>query len=291
MPALYLLRSTWNDDKYYCFTKKEVDKLKQDLKFEDQDFSLIESKSDLQKCLKSEMNLLNSEDEIFLQSAAGLRSMDNEYKHPSCRDNFNIVSKFITDKITNTDVVFLPEGHNFTETVDNGILNKICQLPENLNAFKNKVYQCMSNNNNSCYVVLKVGQLYTGGDSHYYSMYVTIENAKITNIDIVDTGPPRIINTSYIFSVLSDIILGLPIRANTRANYLFSEEGLSTSLQKCEAELNILGYCGAWSLYFLQQHILENKSFSTIYQELKSLDVEELTSLIIHWWDEIYIEA
>ena len=240
------------------------------------------------------------------------RSRSEKYIHPSCDNNLSTILN---------DIVIFNNKMNETLEQDrkvilNNFVDDIYIYEDNIiniqdygniytkrisKKFKQKLKEL--NTDENIMLIIKIITI-NNESSHIQTAFVNIFNGQIQDIHVLDTAPnPN--QKLFIATLLATLLATLKFAVSEDLEYYFYFErnNFIKSLQKDEritdsdTELNLKGYCGAWTLFFIYNFIrfnaitinddyLDENIFDGIYIYLNTKS-NMLTAMIIYWWDNV----
>lgn len=293
-PVYYTFFKNSNEEPIlYCFLEEEEKIRLQSLNYQ---FYSVTTPQEYNACLQMNRDSLVE------------RSRSEQYIHPSCDNNLST--------ILNDIVIFnnrmnerLEEGDR--KVILNGFVDDIYIYEDRVintqlygpiygkrisDNFKEKLQQM--NTDEDIMLIIKIITV-NNDSSHIQTAFVNIFDNEIQDIRVLDTAPNPNQNL-----FISTLVAAFKIAVSENfQSYFYFERNISTieSLQKDERitvsdnELNLKGYCGAWTLFFIYNFIrfnvidgdyLDENIFDGIYRFLNNKS-NMLTAMIIHWWDNV----
>lgn len=294
-PVYYTFVKNSNEETIlYCFLEEEEKRRLQSLNYQ---VYTVTTPQEYNSCLQ-----LNRDSLVE-------RSRSEQYIHPSCDNNLSTILNDIV--IFNNRINERLEEEGDRKVILNGFVDDIYiyedrvintrlygsiytkRISEN---FKEKLQQM--NTDEDIMLIIKIITV-NNDSSHIQTAFVNIFDNEIQDIHVLDTAPNPNRNL-FITTLLAT--LNFTVSGNFQS-YFYFERNISTieSLQKDERitvsdnELNLKGYCGAWTLFFIYNFIrfnaidgdyLDENIFDGIYRFLNNKS-NMLTAMIIHWWDNV----
>lgn len=293
------------DGIWYCFTDLErkiiIDN---DSTIKNDDFKLINSYEDIQKCLKS-----RNED---TRNILFKREQNPNYIHPKyiCLNIIPIkkyIKNLINDKNKNINHKYIISEINkdliFKLDIKLQIDGDITYDTTNFNDIKQQMFNVSKDISiNTIDIVIHVMEYYYKNNkkiAHNFVIFIHATriqhffyNWNVDKIDLVDTGPTR--NTKQsIFNVLREISEKISLYINPENDSIITEYSTKYDifLQKYEKELKLHGFCNAWSLFFIYQIFINNETLDSLYSNFKTKNKSYILSTIVTWWDKIILDS
>lgn len=289
MNSIYFLRDTNSaEQRLFCFTEEQKNNIVREGKVSEKDFHKATTFEEINDCIKMKQKVMSE------------RTRQKSYFHPTCSiTRKNILKKLV--EYTNNNVLLTSVD---IDIQFGGILNTK-KYGEIYTTHINKEFQTIwgnfwtedwMKNKRDFTLILKASDNFEG-IIHTFTIFIDIyidDNDKpyIDEICIVDTAQTPIV--PKLFAKTIAIKLGIPF--DGEINFMFEKSEFikyRMGLQEEEKKMDMRGYCGAWSLYFIYNFIrFENSNRDTkkILKEIYKYLVTRknvLTSLIIYWWDTI----
>lgn len=285
MNAIYFIRDIYNGEtRLFCFNEEEKNQIISQGKKSETDFHKATTFEEINDCIQMK------------QKVMGERTRQKSYSHPTCSiTRKNILEKLV--KYTKGNIILTPMDIDiyFGRSLKTKMHGEIYTTRTDEN-FKNFWKNLQIKRDFT--LILKASDNF-GGIEHTFTIFIDINidnynKPYIDEICVVDTAQTPVL--PELFAKTIAIRLDLPY--DGEIHFMFEKSNFvkyGMSLQQEEKNMNMRGYCGAWSLYFIYNFIrfekldrgVENK---TILKKLYEYLVDKrnvLTALIIHWWDTI----
>ena len=273
------------EQQLFCFTEEEKNQIVNEDKIDESNFHKATTFEEINSCIQMKQQVMRQ------------RTRQNSYSHPTCSmSRVNILNKlveytqghniFLTPLATDIKFGTIFDTKKYGEIYTTYIPNEFLKVWEELDKQTNFT------------VILKASDNF-GGIGHTFTIFIDIvtngdNEPYIEEICVVDTAQTPVV--PEIFAKTISLRLGIPLEGEIQ--FMFEESEFvhyGMGLQDEEKKMDIRGYCGAWSLYFIYNFIRFQKldrgvTSQTILEKLyKYLGMRknELTALIIHWWDTI----
>ena len=276
----------------YCFLDEEEKKRLESLNYQ---IYYVTTPQEYNACLQSNREFL------------ARRSRSEQYNHPSCDNNLST--------ILNNIVIFNNKANQRLDrkVILNGFVDDIYIYEDRIMdtqyygkmygkrispSFEEKLKQL-----SDVEEIMLIAKVITVNNqsSHIQPVFINIFNKEIQDIHVVDTSSNH---EQELFIKTLLVSLNKYFKVDmTQLDYsfYFERNNFTGSLQKDERmtnsdnELNLKGYCGAWTLFFIYNFIRFNAIdgeygdediFDGVYRFLNKKS-DMLTAMIMHWWDNV----